>query len=332
MKKLILLITILMTASMQVVFAAAHEETLDKIVAVVNDDVITQSEFDRMLSTMKTQLSQQNIPTPSDEVLKKQVLTQLINNKLQVQIGKQAGAQPTDKEVDSAIQHIAQQNNISVDTLYDSIHQEGMKTEDYRQQIKDQMTMQRLQQQEIAGKMSVSPQEVTAYIKSHPLQMDATKEYRIQDILVPLKDTPSTEDVQKAKAHADDLIKQVNAGADFNKLAQSESGNSNALEGGDLGFRQLPEIPSAFAEIVSKMKPQTIAGPIQTPNGFHIIRLSDVRAAAGKSTAPDRKQIEEYLLQQKFAEAVQNWVSKLKAQAFIVMNPTNDATHLNHTG
>lgn len=301
---------------------APKEEKLDQIVAIVNDDVITRTEYNHALNTIKTQLTQQNVAMPPDSVLQKQVLTQLINNKLQVEVGKQAGIQISEQDVDKTIQGIAKQNNITVDTLYNSIHQEGMKTEDYRKQIHDQLIMQRLQQQEIAGKMTVTPQEISAYIKSHPLQMNTAQEYRLEDILVPLNDTPSTADVQKAKAHADELVKQLNTGADFSKIAQAESANKDALQGGDLGFRQLPEIPTAFAQIVVKMKPQTIAGPIQTPNGFHIIRLAEVRATTSKSQAPTRKEIENFLLQQKFAEAVQNWVSRLKSQAFIVTNPT----------
>lgn len=299
-----------------------HEEKLDQIVAIVNDDVVTRSEFDHAVATIKTQLTQQNISVPPTDVLQKQVLTQLINNKLQIQVSKQAGMYASEQDVDNAIKTIAKQNNLSVEALYDNIHQEGMKTTDYRNEIRDQVSMQRLQQHEIAGKMTVTPQEITAYMKSHPLQMNTSKEYRLEDILVPLNDTPSTADIQKAKAHADDLVRQIKAGADFSKMAQAESGNKDALQGGDLGFRQLPEIPTAFAEIVVKMQPQTIAGPIQTPNGFHIIRLAEVRASTAKSQAPSRKQIQDFLLQQKFAEAVQNWVSKLRSQAFIVTNPT----------
>jgi peptidyl-prolyl cis-trans isomerase SurA len=114
---------------------------------------------------------------------------------------------------------------------------------------------------------------------------------------------------------------KLNNGQSFESVTGSESSASTTIKGGDLGWRKLPEIPSAFAEQVAHMQAKEVAGPIQTSNGFHIIRLAAVRALASKEGAPSRKQIENLLLQQKFEQAIQNWVSKLRSQAFINMNP-----------
>ena len=116
------------------------------------------------------------------------------------------------------------------------------------------------------------------------------------------------------------MLTQLKQGKNFHEVAQAESGDSRALQGGDLGWRKLPEIPSAFVTQVTQMQVNDIGGPIQTPNGFHLIRLVDARALGGKQEQPSKKQIEQLLLQRKFEEAVQNWISKLRNQAFVVIN------------
>ena len=120
------------------------------------------------------------------------------------------------------------------------------------------------------------------------------------------------------------MLSKIKNGVDFQKAAMSNSGASNALQGGDLGWRKLAEVPNAFASKVIGMNKNDVVGPIQTPNGFHLVKLADVRSAGGAAPAlPDRKTAENMLLQQKFEQAVQNWVMKLRSQAFITLNDTH---------
>lgn len=306
-------------------YAKSNEQSLDQIVAVVNDDVITKSEFNQSISTAKVQIAQEHLPMPPDSILQKQVLDQLINKKLQLQMAQQAGVEISDDELDKTIGRIAAQNQISVQALYAKLNQDGMRTDDYRSELRDQLTLQKLQQQEVAGKITVTPQEVTAFMKSAMWKTNAAKEYHLEDILIPVSDTPTPEEIAAARTQAEAVLDKLHQGQNFSQVAQANSGSKNALQGGDLGWRGLPEIPSAFADHVTHMKAHDIAGPIQTPNGFHILRLAAVRASAADQAAPSRKQIENQLLQQKFEEAVQNWVSRLRSQAFIEMNlPKND--------
>ena len=302
------------------VAAETAKQPLDQMIAIVNDDVISRSELNHALENAKMMISQEHAAAPSSTVLKKQVLDQLINKKIQLQIAKQAGVDATDTEVNQAISRIAKQNHMTMSELYARIGQDGMNPEEYRREIHDQMTMQKLQQQEVASKMTITPQEVSSFMRSHAFQESAAKEYHLQDLLIPISDTPSTEEIESAKKHADDILTQLNTGKNFEQVTLSESHSNQPLQGGDLGWRQLPEIPSAFSEHVIRMKPKTIAGPIQTPNGFHIIRLVEARALSAKQAATSRKMIEAQLMQQKFEEAVQNWVSKLRSSAFVVVN------------
>ncbi len=318
MKKLI---TILLCTTYALCLPAhAAKQPLDQTVAIVNDDVISKSELTKALSSAKMMMAQEHATPATPAVLQKQVLDQLINKKIQLQIAKQSGVQVSMAEVEKAIGRIAEQNHMSRSDLYARINQDGMTTEEYRNEIQEQMTLQKLQQQEVASRMTITPQEVTNFMHSRAWQTNASKEYHLQDLLIPLNDSPSTEDVQKAKAHADELMAQIKQGKNFEQITVAESASSQPLQGGDLGWRQLPEIPSAFANQVVGMKANNVAGPIQTPNGFHIIRLVESRALDAKQMASSRKVIENQLLQQKFEQAVHNWVSKLRSQAFVVVN------------
>lgn len=296
--------------------AKQNGEDLDQLIAVVNDDVITKSELNHALHMVKMQIAQDHLSVPAADVLQKQVLEQLINKKLQMQIAKQAGVQVTDTDLDRTIERVAKQNNMTVGTLYQRLNGEGMSTADYRNELRTSLTIQKLQQQEVVNHITITKEEVDSFMRSQSWQFNSSKEYHIEDILIPLSDAPSSTEIAGAKKRALSAMAKLNHGQSFSTVAQSESGDARALQGGDLGWRKLPEIPSAFADQVVHMQAQEIAGPVQTPNGFHVIRLVALRSAAQEAKA-DRKQIENQLLQRKFEEAVQNWVSKMRHQAFI---------------
>ena len=257
-------------------------------------------------------------------MLRKQVLDQLINKKLQIQAAQQAGLGVTDDELEKAVASIADRNHLSVTQLYSQLSTEGMSVSGYRTELRDQILIEKLQQQEVAGKIAVSPQEITAFLHSAVFQANASREYRLDDILIPTGDNPSPQALAAAKQRALAVLDKIKNGVDFQKAAVANSGGNNALQGGDLGWRKLAEVPNAFASKVITMNKNEVVGPIQTPNGFHLVKLADVRSAGGAAPAvPDRKTAENMLLQQKFEQAVQNWVMKLRSQAFITLNDTH---------
>ncbi len=325
MKKALLMSILLLCSSMIPFSAMAKEsgQNLDQIVAVVNDDVVTTSELNHAMKVAKMQMSQQHLSAPAESAMRKQVLDQLVNKKLQMQIAKQVGINVTDMELDQAIQKVADVNHMSIQDLYRRLTAEGMAVDDYKDELHDQLTIQKLQQQEVINRITISPEEVNSFMRSKMWQSNSSNEYHLQDILIPLSDSPTSNEITAAKKHAEDVVTRLNKGQSFEAVAASESSDSNALKGGDLGWRKLPEIPSAFAEQVAHMSAKEIAGPIQTSNGFHIIRLAALRAVASSEGAPSKAQIENLLLQQKFEQAIASWVSKLRSQAFINMNPDN---------
>ena len=319
MKQILIITLLLINTCLSLGYANPPKQALDQMVAVVNEDLITRSELDRAMITAKAQLAQENNGiTPPDITMEKQVLEQLINKKLQMQAATQAGIKISNDDLDAAIGKIAAQNNVSVDQLYEHIQQQGFTTASYRHEISEQMALQKLQQHEVAGKVTIAPEEVSAFMQSNNFKQNSANEYRLQDILIPTSDTPSPAEITAAKTRAESIMQKIRNGADFTTVAKKESHGENALQGGDLGWRKLPEIPNAFAEQLGNMKKHDLAGPIQTPNGFHVVFMADMRKLdAGNKTLTDRKAVESMLLQQKFEVALQNWVSKLRSQAFI---------------
>jgi peptidyl-prolyl cis-trans isomerase SurA len=305
---------------------AKQEESLDNIVAVINDMVITQTELNEVIDRTKKQMAATNTPIPPEAALHKQVLDQLINRKLQMQIAEQAGVKVSDTEVDNAIKKIAAQNKLSVTELYEQVTKQGMTQADYRKELREEILLQQVQQQAVGPHITITPQEVDDFMHSATWRAYNDKEYHLEDILITLPNTPSSQDIEKAKKQADMILVKLQHGASFQELAAAESGDSGALQGGDLGWRQLPQIPPAFAEQLIHKKENALIGPVQTPNGFHIVKLVGIRNT-GKTTdaASQRKQVEQLLYQRKLEEGLQNWITKLRGEAFININPESSS-------
>lgn len=177
MKKLVLFSLLVVTQ----ICSHVHATELDRIVAVINEDVVTQSELNHSLSIAKTQISQNHMTIPSDDILRKQVLDQIINKKLQLQIAKQVGIDVSQEEIDRIVQNVASKNNISTDTLYQRISEGGITRTEYRQELQDQMIVQKLQQQQVGSHLSVTPGEINAFMQSKLWKSNTNKEYRLED-------------------------------------------------------------------------------------------------------------------------------------------------------
>ncbi|MBV8803097.1 MAG: peptidylprolyl isomerase [Gammaproteobacteria bacterium] len=296
---------------------------LDKIVVVLNNSVITQTELNEALTKAKNQLIGTQTPLPAEDILRKQVLDQLINRKLQLDLAQQANIQINDKEIDKAVETIATRNHISTENLYASVANQGLSRTEYRQELHDEMTIQKVQQDAVASKITITPQEVDDFMRSAAWLAHNTKEYHLEDILVALPENPSSQDIAAAKTRADNLLIKLHQGTPFREVAVSESGESNALQGGDLGWRKLPEIPSAFSNSLIQAQANDIIGPIQTANGFHIVHIAGIRKSAEAEGTPKNKHqlVQQLLFQRKFEEALQSWITKIRSEAFINMHP-----------
>lgn len=247
--------------------------TLDSVVAIVNTDVITQSELNQAVQMAQNELQQTNTPQPSPQQLQMQVLNQLIDHKVELQTATRMGITVSEDQLNQAIQGIAAKNKLTVSQMRDALAQQGINFAQYRKQIKEQMIIQQLLQRAVGSNINITPQDVKNAENSPYVLAQKHDEYHVDDILIALPDEPSSAQVQDAYAKAQSIITQLQKGANFKTLAAANSDGEEAMKGGDLGWRSLEELPTVFAAKVVNMKPGDVAGPIRTGNGIHVIKL-----------------------------------------------------------
>jgi peptidyl-prolyl cis-trans isomerase SurA len=285
MKKLFILLAMelaLTTTAIAATERTAPRQSLDTIIAIVEEDVITQSELDKKLSQIKQQLAMNNTPLPDDHLLEKQTIDHMINERLALQIAKRAGVQVDDKMLNDIIKRIAQQNNATVAQFRQTLENDGLAFDDFKADLRNELIVTRTQQRAVASRINVSDREIDEMVKKIREQSAATEEYHLGHILLSLPDNPSSSQIIKTKQKAEEIIAELNNGKNFAQMAASYSSSPQALKGGDLGWGKLAELPTVFSPVVPTMKVNGVAGPIRTPNGFHIIKLIDVRNQESK--------------------------------------------------
>lgn len=307
-------------------FAKGNIQSLDGIAAIINDTAITQSQVNEGVQSAKAQLSASNMPLPPADVLRKKVLDQLIARKLQLQVAEQAGIKISDAQVDETIAKIAKENGVSTQELYEKITTQNLTRAQYRKDIREELILQQIQQQQVSSKILMSPEDVKNFMHSKEWQTatasaPSVNEYHVEDMTVLLPEPNTPQDVAAAKAQAEALLSQAKQSTSFSMLATASAKN---LQNSDLGWRKLNELPSAFADTIGQMKKGSVIGPIQTGNGFHIVRLIDVRQEKHQAEAmpvPTEKEAAEMVYQRKYTEALNKWISKLRSQAVINTHP-----------
>ena len=268
---------------------AQEAQPLDRIAAVVDEDVILQSELQRAIANIKAQYAGRENQLPPEDVLSRQVLERLVLVKLQVARAQGSGIRVSDQELNQAMNSIAKQNGSNLDALRQRLAHDGIDFNDFRASVRDEITVQRLRQSFAQSRISVSEGEVDAALKQ---QATVGNQYHLAHILIALPDGANADQIATGQKKADGVKTLLDKGElDFNAAAVRYSDSPNALEGGDLGWRSLDEIPQAFAQMMEKMKPGEVVGPIRGPSGFQLLKLVEVRdassAAAGEHTVTE---------------------------------------------
>ena len=251
------------------------KQPLDRIVAVAEDDVILQSELDRAVASVLAQYQKNPQQLPPRDVLERQVLESLIMLRLQVARAKDTGIRISDADVDQAAQRVAANNKMDVSQLRASLNRDGMSYDDFRKNLREQLTVQHMQQRVVQGQANVSDAEVDILLASNSLKAG---EVHLQHILIATPNGADAAQIQSAHDKAEKVAKEIAAGTDFTAAAIQYSGAPDALQGGDLGWRRYDEVPEAFAELVEGMQPGQVSQPLRGPSGFHIVKLVDKRA------------------------------------------------------
>ena len=273
------LITLILIGSVISPLHAA--EGVDRIIAIVEDEVILESELIKRMDVVKHSLSQGDTPPPSGVALAKQVLDKLVMEKIQISMAARMGLKVDDETLRQAVGQIAQKNNISTEELRNSLRGEGIEYSDFLEQIRGELAQQRLRSSQVNSQIKISDREVEKWLKDRGENAsNPDTEFLLGHILISTPSAASPQAIKDAKERADQLVKELKSGLDFKQASLSRSDSSEALKGGDLGWRKMAAMPTIFVEVVPKMRKGDIDGPIRSPSGFHIIKLLDVRGGA----------------------------------------------------
>jgi peptidyl-prolyl cis-trans isomerase SurA len=249
-------------------------QTLDSVVALVEDDVILRSELDTAITNIRKQYEGRADQLPPPNVLERQVLERLIMNRLLLERAATSNTKVSDEEVDQAVAGVAQQNKMSPAQLRDSLQREGIGFNAFRDQVRDELIIQRLRQRIVQSRVEVSDTEVEVLLASNSLN---TGEVHLGHLLVAVPENATPEQIETARGKADGVSKLISEGMEFNAAAIRYSDGPQALDGGDLGWRPIDQVPTFFAEQIQAMNPGDITQPIRSPAGFHIIKVHDRR-------------------------------------------------------
>jgi peptidyl-prolyl cis-trans isomerase SurA len=256
---------------------AADPRALDSIVAIVDDDVIVRSELDQEIARLLAQLDTTQVRLPPQDVLEQQVLERLIVTRLELQAAERAGITVDDQTLAKAIDNIAANNNLTLAQLRDAMEADGMSFSNFREKVRQEILLSRLRNQEVTSRISVTEQEIDNFLATEVGSASGRTEYHLYHIRIGTPEAATPDEIRRAREKATRVVQQLRAGADFAETAMTYSDGRQALEGGDLGWRKANELPTLFADLVENMDRGDISDPIESPSGFHIIKLDDYK-------------------------------------------------------
>lgn len=264
-------------ASAQPANTPANVVNVDRVVAIVNDEALTQYEFDEARRVVLQQLKQQKVEAPAPDVLDKQVLERLITQRALLQQAKEDGVRIDDTQVERAIARIAQENKLTSDDFRKMLARENIPYAKYREDIRSEMVVQRLREREVDSKVQVTDAEVDQYLATLKAQNAGETEYRLAHILVLVPEQASSEQIESRRRRAGEALQSIKSGADFAQVAAGFSDAADALQGGILGWRSGARLPTVFTDTVRNMEVGAVSGVLRSAAGFHIVKLLERR-------------------------------------------------------
>ncbi len=272
----VLLAAVLLPAGQAAPVPAAR---LDRVLVIVNNEVITESELKARLKEVRKTIASQKISAPPEDVLKKQVLERMVLEKIQLQVATLTGIQVGNERVEQAIQRIAQQNRLTPADLVKALKQEGIEPARFRSQLQTQLTIQQLVEREVQNRVTVTDSEIENFLAAAE-NRGGNVEFNAAHILIALPEAASPEVIEAARARADALWRELKQGADFQQAAVAHSQGQTALEGGQLGWKKSGQLPALFSATLKQLRPGEISEVLRGANGFHILKLLDKRGQA----------------------------------------------------
>jgi peptidyl-prolyl cis-trans isomerase SurA len=250
---------------------------LNRVVAVVNDDVVTAQELEARTQVVLQQIAKANTPAPPRDVLTRQVLERLILERIQLRLAADAGLRVEDEAVNQVVANIAAENKLTPEQFRGVLARDGVDYAEFREDIRKEILISRLRARQVNNRVNVTPQEIDSYLASTAARTASQNEYRLAHILIAVPEAPNPEQIRVAREEAEQVLAKLRIGADFGQLAIAHSDGQQALEGGDLGWRRGGQLPTLFTDAVLSMREGEISDLIRSPSGFHIIKLVGVR-------------------------------------------------------
>ena len=259
----------------------AQNVELDRIVAVVNDDIIALSELEADLKRVNDQLLQSGTTPPPLHTLRKQVLERLILTRIQLQIAQNMGIRIDEETLNRALLRIANQNNLTLRQFRDAIERDGYEFAKFREDIRDDIRISEVRKRQVENQVVISNRDIDHYESTVASQGAEANQYRYRlgHILIAVPEGASPEDIAEARELSERVLGEIQAGTDFANMAVTHSDGQRALEGGDIGWRQASELPTLFGDVVLRLEVGQVAGPVRSPSGFHLVKLIDKRGS-----------------------------------------------------
>lgn len=257
---------------------------VDRIVAVVNDEVITMNELAERLRLARNQLARQNVTPPPDDVLERQVLERLIVDRAQLQFARENAIRIDDVQLDRTVGRIAEENRMTMSQFRDVLERDGIAFSKFREDVRNDILISRVREREVDSRVAISEGEIDNFIaQSGSAGDDAVTEINLAQILVRVPENATPEQLAERRKRADEALAQLRGGADFARVSAAFSDSPEALAGGILGYRPRDRLPELFVDAVAGLKSGEISAVFKSPNGFHILRLVDRRGGAIKA-------------------------------------------------
>jgi peptidyl-prolyl cis-trans isomerase SurA len=253
---------------------------LDRIVAIVDKNAITEQELEAKVRTVSDQLTKQGKQLPQERILKKQILERLIVDSIQLQLAAERGIKVNEIQLEKTIERIAEQNQMSIETFKTALANDGISYTAFREDMRNEITIARLKESEINNRINISEGEVDNYLTTQENSKDGKQEeFELSQILIRTPEESSPKDIEAAQIKVEEVLAELNKGESFEKVSASFSDAPNALEGGNMGWRSSNQIPPAFLALLKEMNVGQASKPIRSPNGFHIIKINNKRSA-----------------------------------------------------
>ncbi len=257
---------------------------VDRIVAVVNSEVITSGEVARRLISVTQQLRQQGTPMPPADLLQRQVLERMIMDRLQLQLARETALRVDDLQLDRTVARVAEGNKMSLTQFRQTLERDGIQYDKFREEIRHEILLSRLREREVDNRIVVTDNEIDYFLSQQAESPGAASEFNLAHIILRLPEQASPEEVSRQRARAEQVLAQLRQGADFSKMAAGFSDAPDALQGGAMGWRARDRLPDLYAQVLDALKPGETSGIIRSPAGFHLVKLLERRGGGAPVT------------------------------------------------